>query len=256
MPLLDPDNKYQEIPGGSYPLSGNGLIGGDKTNPNVVVAANGGSDLVYVPSGDKILARRIVDILAAQDYVSGLFVSDDLGPIPGMLPVSAIDLKGSAVTPMPAIVVNFRTFSTGCADPLTCTVEVADTPLQQGQGMHGTFSRADTIIVGGAVGPDFRSGFTDPAPTSNADIGRTMAAILGLQIRDTGKLIGRVLSEAMPNGKMPDWKTSWQVSAADSDGRRTIVQTQHVGDTRYLSAAGYEGRTVGLSPLEEHKIGE
>jgi hypothetical protein len=256
MPLLDPDNKYQEIPGGSYPSSGNGLIGGDKTNPNVVVAANGGSDLVYVPTGDQVLARKIVSILAAQDYVSGLFVSDNLGPIPGTLPISAIDLKGSAVTPMPAIVVNFRTFSTGCADPLTCTVEVADTALQQGQGMHGAFSRADTIIVGGAVGPDFRAGFTDPAPTSNADIGRTMAAILGLQIHDTGKLIGRVLSEAMPNGKMPDWKTSSQVSAADSDGRRTIVQTQHVGDTRYLSAAGYEGRTVGLSPPEEHKIGE
>ena len=212
-----------------------------------MVAANGGSDLVYLPTGDKVLARRVVDILAAQDYVSGLFVSDELGPIPGTLPISAIDLKGSAVTPLPAIVVNFRTFSTGCADPFTCTVEVADTVLQQGQGMHGTFSRTDTLIIGGAVGPDFREGFVDPAPTSNADIGRTMAAILGLRIRDTGKLVGRVLSEAMPNGKTPDWKTSVQVSAPDAAGRRTIVYTQHVGDTRYLSAAGYEGRTVGLS---------
>jgi hypothetical protein len=185
MPLLDPDNKYQEVPGGSYPSRGDGLIGGDKANPNVVVAANGGSDLVYVPTGDKVLARKIVDILAAQDYVSGLFVSDDLGPIPGTLPISAIDLKGSAVTPIPAIVVNFRTFSTGCADPLICTVEVADTVLQQGQGMHGTFSRADTMIIGGASGPDFRAGFTDPAPMSNADIGKTMAAILGLQIHGT-----------------------------------------------------------------------
>ena len=77
-----------------------------------------------------------------------------------------------------------------------------------------------------------------------------MAAILGLEIKDTGKLIGRVLGEAMPNGEMPDWKTSWQVSVPDSGGRRTIVQTQHVGDTRYLSAAGYEGRTVGLIPPE------
>jgi hypothetical protein len=257
MSLLDPDNKYEEVLGGSYPSRGDGVIGGDKANPNVVVAANGGSDLVYVPSGDKVLARKIVGILAAQDYVSGLFVSDDLGPIPGTLPISAIDLKGSAVTPIPAIVVNFRTFSTGCADPLTCTVEVADTVLQQGQGMHGTFSRADTLIIGGAVGPDFRARFTDRAPMSNADIGRTMAAILGLKIHDTGKLIGRVLSEAMPNGKMPDWKTSFQVSAVDSDGRRTVVQIQHVGDTRYLSAAGYEGRTVGLSPPEgKQQIGE
>jgi hypothetical protein len=248
LPLLDPDNKYREVPGAAYPSRGNGLIGGDKASPKVVIAANGGSDLVYLPTGDRALAQKIVDILAAQDYVSGLFVSEDLGPIPGTLPLSAIDLKGSAVTPIPAIVVNFRTFSTGCADPLTCTVEVADTVLQQGQGMHGTFSRADTIIIGGAVGPDFRAGFTDPAPTSNADIGRTMAAILGLQIRDTGKLFGRVLSEAMPNGKMPDWKTSLQVSPPDSDGRTTIVQTQHVGEIRYLTAAGYEGRTVGLSP--------
>jgi hypothetical protein len=251
MPLLDPDHGYREVPAGSHSRHGNGLIGADKANPNVAIAANGGSDLIYLPTGDKALARKIVDILAPQDYVSGLFVSDELGLIPGALPISAIDLKGSAVTPIPAIVVNFRTFSTGCAAPLTCTAEVADTGLQQGQGMHGTFSRADTIIIGGALGPDFREGFTDPAPTSNADIGRTMAAILGLKIKDTGKLIGRVLGEAMPNGEMPDWKTSWQVSVPDSGGRRTIVQTQHVGDTRYLSAAGYEGRTVGLlSPPE------
>jgi Type I phosphodiesterase / nucleotide pyrophosphatase len=257
MSLLDPDNKYQEVLAGSYPSRGNGLIGGDKANPNVVVAANGGSDLVYVPAGDKVLARTIVDILAAQDYVSGLFVSDDFGPIPGTLPISAIDLKGSAVTPVPSIIVNFRTFSTGCADPLTCTVEVADTVLQQGQGMHGTFSRADTLIIGGAIGPDFRAGFVDPAPTSNPDIGKTMAALLGLRIQDTGKLIGRVLSEALPNGEMPDWRMSFQVSPADSGGRRTMVQTQHVGDTRYLSAAGYEGRTMGLSPPEgKQRIGE
>src|SRR5262249_10193333 len=122
LPLLDPDGKYQKVPAGTHPTRGNGLIGNDKARPDVVVAANGGSDLVYVPSGDKALARKVVDILAAQDYVSGLFVSDDLGPIPGTLPISAIDLKGAAVTPLPAVVVNFRTFSTGCADPLTCAV--------------------------------------------------------------------------------------------------------------------------------------
>ena len=101
MRLLDPDDKYREVAAGSHPSRGDGLIGGDKLNPEVVVAANGGSDLVYLPAGDKALARKVVDILAAQDYVSGLFVSDDLGPIPGTLPISAIDLKGSAVTPLP-----------------------------------------------------------------------------------------------------------------------------------------------------------
>ena len=106
---------------------GDALIGADPAHPQVVVAANGGSDLVYIPSADKALAAKVVELLSAQDYVSGLFVDDALGKIPGTLPLSAISLKGTAVTPTPAIVVNFRSFSTGCADPTTCGVEVADT---------------------------------------------------------------------------------------------------------------------------------
>ncbi|MBN9082794.1 MAG: alkaline phosphatase family protein [Rhizobiales bacterium 62-17] len=246
MPLLDPDAKYASIAAGAHPSKGNALIGGDQAHPKVVVAANGGSDLVYIPDGDCNLARQVVDILSAQDYVSGLFVSDDLGPIPGTLPISAIDLKGSAVTPIPSIVVNFRSFSTGCADPLTCGVEVADTVLQQGQGMHGSFSRADTAVIGGALGPDFRKAFVDPAPVSNADIGKTMARILGLRIKDVGKLVGRVTSEAMPNGAMPKWQSTVQVSAPDARGQITKVAMQVVGTTRYFDAAGYPGRTLGL----------
>ncbi len=244
--LLDPDNKYAAIPENAHPVRGNGLIGGDADHPNVVVASNGGSDLVYIPDGDRARAKRVVDLLAAQDYVSGLFVSDSLGPIPGTLPISAIDLKGSAVTPMPSIVVNFRTFTTGCADPTTCGVEVADTPLQQGQGMHGSFSRADTAIVGGAIGPGFRTGFVDAAPTSNADVGKTMAHLLGLHIPDTGKLVGRVVTEAMPNGALPHWDRKEVRSAPDAAGRVTAARTQTVGTTRYFDAAGYPGRTLGL----------
>ena len=252
MSMLDPDAKYGPIDPGKHPSKGNALIGGDKDHPKVVVAANGGSDLVYLPDGDKQLARKVVDVLAAQDYVSGLFVSDDLGPIAGTLPISAIDLKGSAVTPIPAIVVNFRTFSTGCADPLTCGVEVADTGLQQGQGMHGSFSRADTAIPGGAVGPDFKTGFVDDAPTSNADIGKTMAHILGLNIKDIGTLVGRPLTETMPNGAMPGWESRLTVSEPDSAGRVTAVATQLVGSVRYFDAAGYPGRTLGLPPFPAH----
>ncbi len=247
MPLLDPDAKYAPVAAGTHVSRGNGLIGGDKMHPKVVVAANGGSDLVYIPDGDKELARKVVGVLAAQDYVSGLFVSDDLGAIPGTLPISAIDLKGSAVTPIPAIVVNFRSFSTGCAKPTTCGVEVADTGLQQGQGMHGSFSRADTAILGGAIGPDFRHHYTDTAPTSNADIGKTMAALLGLKIPDSGKLVGRVLTEIMPLGHRPKAFITHQQSAPDALGNVTVVDTQTVGTVRYFDAAGYPGRTLGLS---------
>ena len=174
LPLRDPDKHNALLAAGSFPSRGNGLIGADPAHPAVVVAANGGSDLVYLPAGDRGLAARVVGLLSAQDYVSGLFVDDALGRIPGTLPLSAVALKGSAVTPLPAIAVNFASWATGCADQTTCGVEIADTSLQQGQGMHGSFSRADTRNVMGAAGPDFRSGFTDPAPASNADVGKTI----------------------------------------------------------------------------------
>jgi arylsulfatase A-like enzyme len=246
MTLYDPDAKGAQVNPSTYPVHGDGLIGNDPQHPLVVVASNGGSDLVYLPTGDKALAAKVVAALSQQDYVSGLFVDDSLGEIPGTLPLSDIGLKGTAVTPMPAIAINFRTFSLGCADPTTCGVEVADTGLQQGQGMHGSFSRADTRNIMGAAGPSFREHFADDAPASNADIGKTVASLLGLRIPDKGKLIGRVLSEAMPNGAMPHVQVRAIRSEPDADGHVTVVLTQLVGETRYFDAAGYPGRTLGL----------
>jgi hypothetical protein len=56
------------------------------------------------------------------------------------------------------------------------------------------------------AGPDFKSGFVDTAPVSNADVGRTVAAIMRLDFKDGGALAGRVVTEAMPGGVMPDVK--------------------------------------------------
>jgi len=247
LPLFDPDNKYGQVNSGSHSRLSNGAIGTDPKNPEVVVAANGGSDLVYLPKGDRNLAAQVVAALLAQDYVSGLFVDDSLGQYPGTLPLSAINLKGSAVTPMPAIAVNFRTFSTGCEQPVTCAVELADTGLQQGQGMHGSFSRADTMNFMAAIGPDFKTGFIDDAPASNADVGKTLAGILGLNIKDKGTLIGRVLTETMPGGTTPEVTAKVMRSDPAAGGITTILNYQLVGDTRYFDAAGFPGQTVGLS---------
>jgi arylsulfatase A-like enzyme len=246
MTLYDPDAKSAQLAAGAFPSKGNGLIGSDPAKPDIVIAANGGSDLVYLPNGDKALAVKVVAALSKQDYVSGLFVAESLGSVPGTLPLSAIALDGTAVTPMPAIAVNFRSFSLGCSDPTTCGVEVADTGLQQGQGMHGSFSRADTRNIMGAAGPSFRTGFVDAAPASNADIGKTVASLLDLKIEAKGSLLGRTLSEAMPNGAMPQVSSALIQSAPDAAGNITAVLTQSVGTTRYFDAAGYPGKTLGL----------
>jgi len=246
LPLFDPDNKDSTVADGAHPARGDGLIGADPAKPDVVVAANGGSDLIYVPGRDKALAARVVEALLQQDYVSGLFVNDELGPIPGTLPMSAIALRGNARTPHPDIVVNFRSFATGCEQPLLCAVTVSDTALQQGQGMHGSFNRADTMNFMAAIGPSFRRGFTDDAPVSNADIGKTLAHVLGLKPPFAGALMGRVIGEALPDGAMPAVEPVIVRSTPAANGLVTVVAGSRIGPVGYFDAAGFPGRTVGL----------
>jgi hypothetical protein len=246
LPLYDPDDKNKAIEAGKHPGRGNGLIGGDPEKPEVVVASNGGSDLVYIPKKEGALARKVIDALLSQDYVSGLFVDSDLGSFPGTLPLSAINMQGSARTPRPAIVINFRSYATDCARPVMCSVNIADTTLQQGQGMHGSFSRADTMNFMAAIGPSFKTGFVDEAPVSNADIGKTIAHTLGLKIPFKGALQGRVVEEALPGGADPTVENWTERSAPGDTGLATVLVGQRVGKTQYFDAAGFSGRTVGM----------
>jgi hypothetical protein len=78
MTLFDPDAKSAKLEAGAFPSRANGLIGSDPAKPDVVVAANGGSDLVYVPSNDKALARKVVEALSRQD-------ASDRGELPQLL---------------------------------------------------------------------------------------------------------------------------------------------------------------------------
>ena len=240
LPLYDPDDKNKLVEAGKHSSRGNGLIGNDSEKPEVVVAANGGSDLVYVPNKDSALTGKVIDALLAQDYVSGLFVDSDIGRFPGTLPLSAINMHGKARTPRPTIVVNFRSYATDCGQPLMCAVSVADTILQQGQGIHGSFSRADTMNFMAAIGPSFKTVFVDEAPVSNADIGKTIAYALGLKIPFNGFLQGRVLKEALPSGASPTAEGWVERGKPSENGLTTILVGQRVGQVRYFDAAGFQ----------------
>jgi hypothetical protein len=117
-PLYDPDDAVKDAHGnpvwrrvreGHHPRSGNGIIGGsgaalERTDADVLVTANGGSDLIYLPRPDAALARHVVQILSGLDYVGALFTADALGPMPGALPFRSIGLSGHAQLPDPSIV--------------------------------------------------------------------------------------------------------------------------------------------------------
>lgn len=249
LPLFDPDRSNATVDYGSGALSamGTGLIGPDSAHIEVAVMPNGGADLLYLNKahGGR-LAQAIVKFLATQDYVSGIFVDDALGRFPGALPMSALDLLGAARTPRPSIIVNFRTFTRPCPDMLQCTIGIGDTPFATGQGSHGSLSRAETRNFMAAIGPDFKAGYGDSIPVSNADIAPTLARLAGIGLDPKGKLVGRVIAEALKGGREPRVERLSIQSDPTSGGLRTILDYQQVGQQRYFDAAGFAGRTVGL----------
>jgi predicted AlkP superfamily pyrophosphatase or phosphodiesterase len=224
-----------------YPSLGNGLIGGTGSvstpiDARVVVSSNGGSDLVYVPRGDRALVARLVGVLAGLDYVDGIFVDSSFGTLPGALPLSAIGLEGRSQVPRPAIVVSFKSFLRKEGDLLSA-VQVTDGPLQEGQGSHGSLARATTFNNMALWGPDFRQGFQDPLPAGNLDIAPTLAHVLGLALPPT--VSGRVLTETLraAGGSPPAARSGTVVSDPAPGGRVTQLKYQEVGATRYLDEA-------------------
>src|SRR5580700_4967287 len=246
LPLFDPNDNNAKVAGNAHSKAGNGLLGPDPAKPDLVIATNGGSDLIYLPKADKKLADRTIKALLEQDYVSGLFVDDKLGRFAGTLPMSQIGLKGNAVTPTPSIVVTFRSFAEGCGEPTNCSVEISDTVLRQGQGMHGSFGRGDTLNFMAAAGPDFKAGYVDGLPVNNADVGMTIAELMGLHPSHAGGLTGRVMSEALPNGIILKSADGTITSKPAANGLQTVVKFQRVLSQRYFDVAGFPGRTVGL----------
>lgn len=251
LPLRNPGDTGAAIDfsNGGKLSGGSGALGRDPAHPDVVVAANGGSDMIYLPkSNAKQLAGGIVKFLTTQDYVAAVFVHDRLGKFPGALSMSDVNLVGSAKTPVPSIYVSFRSFAGECPDILQCTVGVHDTALATGQGSHGSLSRAETRNFMAAIGPSFKAGYADTAPISNADIAPTLAHIAGITLPSKGKLKGRVITEALAGGAEVTATRRTIQSTPAANGVRTILNVQQVGEQRYFDAAGFAGRAVGLTP--------
>jgi hypothetical protein len=112
--------------------------------------------------------------------------------------------------------------------------------------MHGSFGRGDTMNFMAAIGPDFKAGYVDALPVSNADVGATAARLLGLTQKPNGVLLGRVITEAMPNGVTPQAFSVTVKSQPSANGLRTVLNSQRVLSQRYFDAAGFAGRTVGI----------
>ncbi|MBF6558872.1 MAG: alkaline phosphatase family protein [Candidatus Binataceae bacterium] len=203
----------------------------------IVVVADGGSDLVYLSRSDFPTAaarhaelRRIVDFAAAQEWCGPIFARDDAGTvgagaIGGTFSEAAFGLGESPRAP--DLIISFREFAdatnrglTGPANPAAIVgrngirpaanksyglVRAVDGVIYSdvnhfttGMGMHGAVGRRELHNFCAASGPDFRRGLVDKDPTSNADIAPTVERIFGRSA--PAGVSGRVMGEALAPG--------------------------------------------------------
>ena len=234
---VDPTIRQQTASVRQRPSAGNGVIGGRGriNTPDALVIVTSSS--IYVPDNNRDLVLKIVQFLAGQDYIGGLFVNERFGNVPGSLPMSALNMMGAARLPAPAIVVNFKSFATDPGNPLMTSVIVGGLTQQEGQGSHGPLNRANTFNNMAAIGPDFKKRFVDQAPVGNADVAPTLASIVGLKLSETGSLGGRVLREAVTGGPAGVSYQKKVMRSKDAGGRATILLYQLVGRERYVDEA-------------------
>jgi arylsulfatase A-like enzyme len=160
----------------------------------IVVAANAGSDYLFVPDGDPNTVKAAVVSLQSRLQFGAIFVSDKYGDVAGTLPMSLINTENLVTGRGPDIIVSF-TFDESVAVAGRSGISYASSVNRRGD--HGSFSPTDTHISMMAHGPDFKSGLYDTLPTSNVDIAPTVARVLRFNMLGVQ---GRVLEEALKAG--------------------------------------------------------
>jgi arylsulfatase A-like enzyme len=160
----------------------------------IVVAANAGSDYLFVPDGNIDTVKAAVTSLQSRLQFGAIFVSDKYGEIAGTLPMSIIRAENSGSGRAPDIIVSFS-YDENIAVAGKSGVSYASSVNRRGD--HGSFSPTDTHISLMAIGPDFKSGFNDTLPTANVDVAPTVARILQFSMP---AVQGRVLEEALQGG--------------------------------------------------------
>jgi arylsulfatase A-like enzyme len=160
----------------------------------IVVAANAGSDYLFVPDGNIDTVKAAVASLQSRLQFGAIFVSDRYGEVAGTLPMSLIKTENSGNGRAPDIIVSFS-FDENVAVAGKSGISYASSVNRRGD--HGSFSQTDTHISLLAHGPDFKSGLYDTLPTANVDIAPTVARILKFSMPGVQ---GRVLEEALHGG--------------------------------------------------------
>ncbi|MGA2939711.1 MAG: alkaline phosphatase family protein [Syntrophobacteraceae bacterium] len=165
----------------------------------VVIAANGGSDYLYVVNKNVKMVKGIVSFLQSREEFGAIFVDDNYGAVRGTFKMSTVNLEMAGRNP--DIIVSYNYNENAAVQGMKGTEYES---MQGNRGMHGSFSPVDVHNTMIASGPDFKSGFHDRVPSGNIDVAPTIAYLLSLNLPNTD---GRVLYEAIKNSRTKVWVT-------------------------------------------------
>ena len=166
----------------------------------VVIAANGGSDYLYVANKNVDTVKGIVSFLQSREEFGAIFVDDRYGAVRGTFKMSTVNLEMTGRNP--DIIVSYNYNENAAVQGMKGTEYES---MLGNRGMHGSFSPVDVHNTMIASGPDFKSGFHDHVPSGNIDVAPTIAHLLSLNLPSTD---GRVLYEAIKSSRTRVWVTS------------------------------------------------
>ena len=113
-----------------------------------------------------------------------------------------------------------------------------------GEGTHGSLGKYEMHSFCAATGPDFRHAWVDDAPTSNLDVARTIAALLGLpSAMPAAKhplVYGRAMTEAFGDATAPGAHQHTPLSVRLDLRNRHVISTidmEQMGREKYLTAS-------------------
>ena len=165
----------------------------DPQSGDVMVVPLGGSVFFYVVDNVESVVRKLVEFLQTSDFAGVIFSRIR---VEGTFPLDQVRAESESG---PDVVISMR-WSADKNEFGTPGLLISEGGVK-GKGQHVSLSRFDMRNTLVAAGPDFRQGFIDELPSGNIDLAPTILHILGVPQLASSPMDGRVLQEALRDGR-------------------------------------------------------
>jgi arylsulfatase A-like enzyme len=196
----------------------------------VLVVSNSGSDVIYVIGHGSETIRKLVSFLQQWDCAGVIFSRENIA---GTFSLAQAHLNSGDA---PDVVVSLRWTPDKNRNDVPGMLFADKSSFGSGQGLHVSLSPFDMHATLIAAGPDFQSATTSELPSGNVDIAPTILHVLGIQ--QPKQMDGRVLTEALRNGKGPlPAKKSQRLEASASNASHQwhqYLQISEVNGVQYF----------------------